>query len=112
MGQIDERGNDDAGGRVGVQFRGQGPVDLDDVDREPVQVGESGVAGPEVVERDPNPELADGFELVDDVVVLVYEDGFGDLENQAGRVCARAGERAFEVVRERAVAELQRGDVQ
>ena len=39
------------------------------------------------------------------------EDRLGDLEREPGGVGAGAGERAFEVVQERAVAELQRGDV-
>jgi hypothetical protein len=41
---------------VYAQRRDEGTVDLEDVDREPLQIGERGIAGAELVEQQPDAE--------------------------------------------------------
>ena len=57
VGHRCHRGDDLAVTVAPADLGHEAPVDLQDVNVQPLQVGERGVAGPEVVERDAHPEL-------------------------------------------------------
>ena len=62
------------------------PVELELVDREVPQVGEGAVAGAVVVDRDPQPEPAQGLEHRPRALRVEHDDALGDLElERAGR---------------------------
>ena len=70
-------------GVVGGGGADEGPIDLDHVDGELVEPGEGGVAGAEVVDRDPNPGCAQVRENLDDIALLDHDGALGDLQHQA-----------------------------
>ena len=72
------------------------PVDLELVDREPLQVRERAVAGPEVVERDAHAERLQLVEQRDGLVGVVDQHRFGDLEPEqlGGETASRAARAA------------------
>jgi hypothetical protein len=62
VGEVDYRGHYGHLGADGRQLSDEGPVDLDEVERELTQVGEGEIAGPEVVEADEATALT-GYDL-------------------------------------------------
>lgn len=81
--------------RWSLTMRWTKSVDLDDIDGNGEQMGERGIAGAEVVERDAHagrPQFADlpG----DDLVALVEIDAFGYLQGNPAQGDARIGELA------------------
>ena len=63
----------------------EGAIDLDLVERETLQVAQRGIAGAEIVQRDPNAELAQLVQHVQRRFVVANEHGLGDLELQPRR---------------------------
>src|SRR5437868_489657 len=57
-------------------------IDLDDVQRELAQVGERGVAGPEVVDGQLHAQLVQAGQLLDDHLVLFDQDPLVDLDGE------------------------------
>src|SRR3990167_11198437 len=66
--QGDDGLNDDRAAVVVEQARHEGLVDLELVQRQALQVGQRGVTGPEVVERETDTQLLESAHLGDDVV--------------------------------------------
>ena len=64
----------------------EGAIDLQDVDREAVQVGQRGIAGAEVVERQAHAEHLQGAEGLLELRRVIQQQALGDLEDQAVRV--------------------------
>jgi transcriptional regulator with XRE-family HTH domain len=86
-------------------------VDLDDIDREPSKVAQRGVAGPEVVERQPHPEQLELAEQVDGGVRVLHQRGLRDLQHEATRVDPCRIRPPADIGEERLALELPRGDV-
>ena len=61
----------------------EGPVDLHDVDREPLQVGEAAVTRAEIVDGEADPRCGELFELHERDFAIVHDGGLGDLQLQA-----------------------------
>src|SRR5262245_40295612 len=86
-------------------------VDLQDVDREPVQVGERRVAGAEVVDRDAHAELLELLQRRQHRLAVVHQHALGQLDHEAARVDARDAEGLLHVGADVGLRELDRGDV-
>jgi hypothetical protein len=71
-------GDDGFADRVVAEVRHEGPVDLDDVDGELVEVAERGVAGAEVVERDHGAEILQVVEHDQRPFAVAGENALGD----------------------------------
>ena len=84
-------------GSTGVDRVGEAAVDLDDVDREALQVGERRVAGAEVVERERDAARLQCREPLLGVLARREQDALGQLERQAVRREAGVGERLLDV---------------
>ena len=94
--------------RPGVDLRGEAPVDLHDVDRQALEVGERCVPGAEVVERQLDASLLESGELQLDAIAGGDENAFGELESQERRRQVGAFERSVDVVDELRVLQLPR----
>src|SRR5262245_35864287 len=64
----------------------EGLVDLEDVDRELLEVGHRGVAGAEVVDGEAHAESTDGAELAEDLGVAAQDPALAELELEQPRV--------------------------
>jgi hypothetical protein len=94
-----------------LQRHDEGPVDLQLADREPLQVGEAGVAGPEVVERQPDTQRGEGVQHGQGPHRVAHDGGLGDLEHQPVRPDARLSQRGAHPVRQGRVVEAAGGQV-
>ena len=74
------------------QARDERAVDLQRVDRKLLQMGERGVAGAEVVDRDADPELLDGAQPADRLLGVAHDRRLGDLKRQRARLPDRSSE--------------------
>ena len=84
--QLDERRHDALVLRIHVDPAHEGPVDLQHVHRHLPDPGEGGVAGPEVVDRDPE---ATGVEILEDrlrTVRVGHRRGLRDLDDDLRRI--------------------------
>src|SRR5207237_10364420 len=84
MPQLDRRSHDVGAARFPSHPRDEGLVDLDLMDREPMQVGERGVAGAEVIDRKAHPELAELGQGLDGTLGLGHDQALRDLEHKQG----------------------------
>src|SRR5262249_37745185 len=73
-------------------------IDLDRVEGEPLQIAERGMAGAEVVERQPGAELADAGEHLRGVLRVLHNEGFGELKLERAACQARAGDERTKVM--------------
>ena len=80
MRERDDSGHDGLLALDVVQVADEGSVDLDEVERELLQIGERGVAGPEVIEADLNADVSQGAEPGHRRVGRLHEDSLGDLD--------------------------------
>ena len=81
-------------------------VDLEHVDRQAVEVGERGVAGPEVVDGDADAEASDPVEDLDRPGEVVHHGALGDLAEELAWIDAVADVASARSVDERLVGEL------
>src|SRR6476620_1833965 len=95
----------------GVDLCSEPPVDLHDVDRQALEVGERCVPGAEVVERQLDASVLESGELQLHAVAGGDENALGELERQERRRQLGAFERAVDVVDELGVLQLPRRDV-
>ena len=86
-------------------------VDLEEVDRHPLQVGAVGVAAAEVVDRDPDAELAQVGETAGSAGGIEHDGRLGDLEDQVPRLETGLLQRALNVRGEAFAVELVGGDL-
>ena len=98
-----------AGGRA-VRTH-EGPVDLDRVEGEALQVGERGVAGAEIVERQAGAELADARQHLRRIFRVLHHQRLGDLQLQRLRRNAGARQHRLHVVDQIVAQELAAGDI-
>ena len=89
----------------------EGAVDLDLVEREALQIAQRGIAGAEIVQRDPDAELAQLMQHVERRLVVANQHRLGDLELQPAGGKAASRERRRDVQRQRLAPELDRRDV-
>src|SRR4029079_9180135 len=68
-----------------VDLRREAAVDLDDVDRQPLEIRERRIARPEVVECELDAPLLQGLELQVGTLTARDEDALGQLERQQMR---------------------------
>ena len=85
--------------------------DLEDVDREPLEIAERRVAGAEVVDREPHAQLLELLESLQHGVGLLHQHALGDLQDHRGGIHARAGERGAQRVGDPGALELASRDV-
>ena len=86
-------------------------VDLEVVQREPLEVAQRAVADAEVVDGEIDAELLELLEPPDRRLGVLHQRRLGDLERQAGRRQAGGSERLRDLVRKSGLAELDAGDV-
>ena len=86
-------------------------VDLEDVDRELAEVAERGVAGPEVVDREPHAEGLEAAQGRHRRVGVLDQDALGDLEDEAGRVEPGLGQDRRDLGDEAGLGDLAAGHV-
>ena len=70
--QLRDRSHDRRTSRIGRQLVHEAAVDLDPVDREAVKITQRRVAGPEIVERDTHPQVADTRERAQRRLLIQY----------------------------------------
>jgi hypothetical protein len=98
VGEIDDAGDDGAITAVAPVVDGldeprhERAVDLERVDGELLQVGQRGVARPEVVHRDRDTQALEGVQRTGARLGVVQQHALGDLDAQVPRVQTRAGE--------------------
>ena len=89
----------------------EGAVDFQRIDRESAQVDQRRIAGPEIIDRDAHPELAEPHENACDRLGIAHQARFGDLDFQPVGGEPRGGKRRFEYFGEVRLLELHRRDV-
>ena len=80
--QIDQRLHEGAVVGRARDVLHEGAVDLDDIDTELAQIAERGVAGAEIVDRDPAAEIFQPGDETADIVDVLDRDGLGDFDDQ------------------------------
>jgi DNA-binding transcriptional LysR family regulator len=111
-GEAHDRLDEVTAGLVARQLADELDVDLQEVDRQALEVGEPAVAGPEVVERDPAAEVAHRVQEALGDRLVAQERGLGDLEDDERRVGPRLGELALDERAELRVADRLRRQVE
>ena len=92
VGELDDREDDGVARAILFQVGDEALVDLDDVDREALEVGERGVAGSEVVEGERHAELLQLVEDDERPFGVLHEDALGHLEGDQLGIGLGAGE--------------------
>ncbi|MHC2438586.1 hypothetical protein ACVMB0_005961 [Bradyrhizobium sp. USDA 4451] len=110
-GDRDHRADNRGRARVAGDFLDEAAVDLDLVEREPLQILQRRVAGAEIVERDVDAERTELAERDQRGIVIGDQHRLGDLEFQPARVEPALGERIGNLQRQRLRPELDRRDV-
>ena len=87
-GERDDRVQERRVGGLAAEVVDERLRDLEDVDREVAQVAERRVARPEVVEREPHAQVAQGVQLLDRAFGVAHRAALGDLERQRVRLDA------------------------
>src|SRR5690242_16195688 len=87
----------------------EGSIDFQYVDRQPAQVSDGGVAGPEIVDGQRYSEFSQAVQDFQWLTVVVDQHAFGDLEDELGRV--HVPPQAAYLIEHRAVAQLLTGQV-
>ena len=80
MGQFDHFRDHGMAGLVVDEIGGEGPVDLEDVDRELLEVAQRRVAGAEIVEGEEHPELLEVGQHDQGPLGILDEGALGDLQ--------------------------------
>jgi len=107
--QRDHRGRQPVvGPGLGVEERA---IHLQDVDREAAEVAERGVAGAEVVHRQPHTQRLHLFEAADRHLGVAHHQALGDLDDQRPRIDAAVRDRPADVADDVALVELARRQV-
>ncbi len=103
----------DEGAVLGIGWRAaqERPIDLENIHREPFQIGERRVAGPEVVDGQSDAQILDGVQTPARARVVFEQDALGDLQVQPGTLQAALLEGLSQREQEVSAAELARRDV-
>src|SRR6266849_997740 len=89
----------------------EGLIDLERVEREALQVGERGMSGAEIVERQAGAELADAGQHLRGMFGVLHHQGFGELELERAARRPMAGEHRAKIVDQIVAEQLPRGYV-
>jgi hypothetical protein len=89
----------------------EGPIDLERVHGEPLEVAEGGVAGAEVVHGELDPELSERVQLGQRRGRVLHDHALGDLELQAGRVEPALAQGLGDLVDQVGPMQLARGEI-
>ena len=111
VGQLHAAGHDGRVAAVRAESGDEGAVDLELVDGKALEVGEAGIAGAEVVDRQAHAECLKGGEGGQCSVGIVHERRLGDLQGQRCRVQAVPGEGGGDHAQEFGIGELAGGQV-
>ena len=106
VAEADDGGDDRRVLRVRAQPVDERTVHLDCFDREALQVPERRVAGPEVVDAEPDSQALERRDRAHGRLGVVHQDVLGDLEAQPGGVGAGVVERRSHVLGEVGVRQL------
>ena len=98
VGEIDRRSHDDLVRGSRAQVAHEGLVDLELVDRQGLELGEGGVTGSEIVDRDADAECSDAFEDGRRLLRISHHGALRHLELQASRRGARSHEDLGEAI--------------
>ena len=109
--EVDGRTHDGRDLFVGRHARDERPVDLQLLHRQFHDVGERGVTGAVVVDRQFHAELGESIEHLLRVRRIFHESALGDLQAQQARGHVVFGEQLGHVLRQLAVHEIARRDV-
>src|SRR6185437_14986627 len=105
-------GVDDLGRALALDDGGdEALVDLDPVERQAVDLGEARVAGTEIVERDADTDVLEALDDGEDLLAVLEQRAFGDLDLEPVGGEAGGGEQLQNLLGERGIAELDRRDV-
>jgi hypothetical protein len=97
---------------VGVgETTDEGAVDLQYVDREAVQVGERGVAGAEVIDRQSHAEGLDAMETLEVGSGVIHGGALGQLDHPVVRLEPGFEQRLRDILYQLAVLQVTAGDV-
>jgi hypothetical protein len=112
--RVAERGDrvDDLRGALALHDRrDEALVDLDAVERQPVDLGEACVAGAEIVERDAHADILEALDDGQHLLAVLEQRAFGDLDLEP--VGGKAGRRQLleDLLGEQRIAELDGRDV-
>ena len=97
---------------LGHQAEDERAIDLQHVDREPVQVGKRGVARPEVVDREPDTERLQLPQPLEVGLGVVHHRALGQLDDEVRRREPRLLQRPGDVPLELALLQVTARDVQ
>ncbi len=86
-------------------------VDLDPVERQAVDLGEARIAGSEIVERDADADILEAVDDRQDLVAVLEQRTFGDLDLEPVRRVAGSRQDLEDLFGQRGVAELHRRDI-
>src|SRR5471032_2904301 len=86
LGDADDGAGDGAVVGVAGNAGGERAVDLQRVDREALQVGQAGITGAEVVQRQGHAQRRDAVHDADHTVDVVHQRAFGDFQFQPRRL--------------------------
>ncbi len=96
---------------IAAERRDKAPIDLELVEVEALQIGQTGIAGAEIVERQADAERLQRIEPRLGLVGIVDQHALGHLEHQPGRRNAVSGERVGNELDQRRVAHLHRRQI-
>ena len=111
LGERDDRLRDRGVVGVGRDVLDERLVDLEGADREALEVAERGVAGPEVVDREPDAEAIERVQLGDRLLGAAHDAALGQLEVEVGRIEGRGLDHLGDAAHEVVLLELPAGQV-
>ena len=104
--RLDDRVDDRGAVLLLAHPRDERPVDLQRLDREPLEVRQRRVAGAEVVDREVEAESTERTERAQRRLGVAHQRALGDLEPERARHDARVVQDTRHVVRQRGLGEL------
>src|SRR3954451_860669 len=109
--EVEDGADDGALALARRQLVDEGPVDLELVEGEALEVAERGIAGPEVVHGEPDAERPQAGEDRRRLFRVADQHALGDLELEPGRLDAVLGQGLAHRLDQAVLAELDRGEV-
>ena len=96
---------------IAAERRDEAPVDLELVEIEALQIGQAGIAGAEIVERQPDAERLQRIEPRLGLVRIVDQHALGDFEHQPRRRDVVLGQHVGDELDQRRIAHLHRRQI-
>src|SRR5271166_6465986 len=103
--------HEDRGALLDAETDGEGPIDLDAVEREAEEIAQARIAGAEVVERNAHAVGPNGLKSAAHIAAIVKQRRLGDLEVQSSRGKIRGAKSVADRLHDVSVADLRRGQV-